>query len=567
MTIRNVVTAFLAISGSYTTVHSFHSVQSLSQMGRLSSVSLTQLTHNTPISHSSTHMAITRKSTSTELKAMNSIMNNVASPIGALVVLATVIVVHESGHYLAARSLGMEIEEFSVGVGPSLWTKKVGETSFSIRALPLGGYVRFPENYNSTLVQAVERTQIWRESQNEQPWKRKLSSILSLGAYDELLKQEEQKFKEEQAKQKTPWWKFGKATNRKSNTGSFTEDSTQEIVYYDNPNLLQNRPWPQRAMVVAGGVIFNFILAFVIYFAQVTSPDGWLRPMVEPGIKVTMTPSSNAAAAGLLRKGDVIVGFGGTSGSAMQSMFLPTSITNPPPESKATASSTTTATTLRQSQIAIRNLISEIKATPEGESITLRVLKGTSSTEKTTSIASEVVDMVVVPKSNGKVPAIGVLLGPNIRGVQRVRSTSLLDATRLATNAVVELTLDTAEGLTQVLVSTLWSSTSSDPMGGAAGKLSGPIGLIQSGSEVVSTSDLTAILSFAAAISINLAVVNSLPLPALDGGQMVFILMEAVSRRKVDQRFQETVTSVAVLLLLFLTLRTTVGDVEGLFTK
>jgi membrane-associated protease RseP (regulator of RpoE activity) len=39
-----------------------------------------------------------------------------------------------------------------------------------------------------------------------------------------------------------------------------------EIEYYDDPDLFQNRPWPERAIVTAGGVIFNLLLAFCIYF-------------------------------------------------------------------------------------------------------------------------------------------------------------------------------------------------------------------------------------------------------------------------------------------------------------
>ena len=101
--------------------------------------------------------------------------------------------------------------------------------------------------------------------------------------------------------------------------------------------------------------------------------------------------------------------------------------------------------------------------------------------------------------------------------------------------------------------------------GAPAGQgISGPVGLIRTGSEIVSTNDLATIVTFAAAISVNLAVVNSLPLPALDGGQMIFILFEAVTGRKVDQRLQESITSAAVLLLLLLTVGTTFSDVESI---
>ena len=79
--------------------------------------------------------------------------------------------------------------------------------------------------------------------------------------------------------------------------------------------------------------------------------------------------------------------------------------------------------------------------------------------------------------------------------------------------------------------------------------------------------DLTAVVMFAAAISINLGVVNALPLPALDGGQLMFVLAEALTGRKVDQRLQEGITSVAVLILLFLSLSTVVGDVSSMLVR
>lgn len=50
--------------------------------------------------------------------------------------------VHEGGHFLAAKLLGIAVEEFAVGFGPPLWTRKRGETRYSVRAFPLGGFVR-----------------------------------------------------------------------------------------------------------------------------------------------------------------------------------------------------------------------------------------------------------------------------------------------------------------------------------------------------------------------------------------------------------------------------------------
>ncbi len=67
---------------------------------------------------------------------------------GALVVAVTVlafallIVVHELGHFLAARGCRMRVERFSLGFGPTLWSRRRGETEWAVSALPLGGYVR-----------------------------------------------------------------------------------------------------------------------------------------------------------------------------------------------------------------------------------------------------------------------------------------------------------------------------------------------------------------------------------------------------------------------------------------
>lgn len=54
-----------------------------------------------------------------------------------------ILFIHELGHYLAAKAVKMPVYEFSVGVGPKLYSKKIGDTEYSIRCIPLGGYVSF----------------------------------------------------------------------------------------------------------------------------------------------------------------------------------------------------------------------------------------------------------------------------------------------------------------------------------------------------------------------------------------------------------------------------------------
>ncbi len=73
---------------------------------------------------------------------MTSILQSI--PMIAVTVLAfgLLIVIHELGHYLAARWSGMRVERFSVGFGPVIWSRKRGDTEWAVSAIPLGGYVK-----------------------------------------------------------------------------------------------------------------------------------------------------------------------------------------------------------------------------------------------------------------------------------------------------------------------------------------------------------------------------------------------------------------------------------------
>lgn len=204
-------------------------------------------------------------------------------------------------------------------------------------------------------------------------------------------------------------------------------------------------------------------------------------------------------------------------------------------------------------QRAITEFIGQIRETPDGDSLSLEVLKKNAPTP---------VHVVVQPKratSDGP-QSIGVMLRPNYKANIALKSDDIPEAAKLAATSVAELTLETTNGLV-AFFSQIASGKGAPP----GQSVSGPIGLIRTGSSVVSTSDLTAILTFAAAISVNLAVVNSLPLPALDGGQMLFVISEAITGRKLDQRLQEGITSVALVFLLLLSFSTTIGDVESIF--
>jgi len=95
--------------------------------------------------------------------------------------------------------------------------------------------------------------------------------------------------------------------------------------------------------------------------------------------------------------------------------------------------------------------------------------------------------------------------------------------------------------------------------------VAGPVGMYQVTAMVRQESGFLGVLQFFGVVSVNLAVVNLLPLPALDGGRIMFILWEKISGKKINAKFEATANAVGMSLLLGLVLLVTVGDVIRLF--
>lgn len=528
-------------------------------------------------------------------------LSAIGSPIGSVAVLGFVILVHESGHFLAARSLGIDVDEFSVGVGPRIVGvrrklvddkyvfEKINDAvkdeeedneptnnegiEFSLRALPLGGYVRFPENYNRTL--AFEQEDMSRRNRDEARMMRVenasmlekvlesiaakgfVLNIITLGLIKKwqairIEEQIQQAEEESQLKSSTnnmvkssggTWWKsLPFASNNNNNKEKDKQKGNDDklailkaaklpdIDYFDDPNLLQNRPWNERAVVLSGGVVFNILLAFACYFGEVQA-RGIPSPVFDNGCVVSQVPGKDSPSFGLLKEGDIIVGVNG----------------------QVTSSTNTNSESIWASQKEISNVISTVRETPEGESVKLTIVHGKNSD------SSEVIS--ITPKRNNDgVASIGVMLGPNYLRTDVIKAQNALDAAAKAGKEVYQLTSQTASSIFGLLLGFLFGK------GLPAGtSMSGPIGVLKSGADVVSSSDLSAVVAFAASISINLAVVNALPLPALDGGQLAFVLAEAAAGRQIDQRVQEGINAGALLILLIFSFGTAIGDVTSIF--
>jgi len=203
--------------------------------------------------------------------------------------------------------------QFAVGFGPKLFGFEALGNEFNFRVFPLGGYVRFPENYNITLVNE-QRKDLGKEYEQYQKdleelgvaprtFGFELANLLSLGTLDKQRKEEEEeailKAQQQDEKNTTPWWKSVFAVGGNTQTTKSKIPTPPEITnpddipidYYDDPDLLQNRPWFQRAVVLSGGVAFNLLLAFSIFFGQI-STSGLPQPVFDQELSSPRIPAT-----------------------------------------------------------------------------------------------------------------------------------------------------------------------------------------------------------------------------------------------------------------------------------
>lgn len=276
---------------------------------------------------------------------------------------------------------------------------------------------------------------------------------------------------------------------------AFPDDDPESEFSPDDPDLLKNRPILDRAFVISAGVLANAIFAYTVLFTQVNSV-GVLEQTFGPGVLVADVVENSAAYRGGLQKKDIVLGVDGSP--------------------------------LLSDQSSVIQLVEAIKASV-GQTVHFDLLRGNENIT---------VDIIPDKTSDGN-GRIGVQLAPNAAS-NRVKAADLKEATELASEEFVRLLDTVVDGLKQIVFN--FSQT--------ADKVSGPVAIVAVGAEVA-RSDAAGLFQFAALVNLNLAVVNILPLPALDGGYLMLLLVEALrGGRKLPSGVEQGIMSSGLLLLL-----------------
>ncbi len=353
------------------------------------------------------------------------------------IILLVLVIVHEFGHFIVAKLVKMRVDEFAFGFPPRIFGKKVGETTYAVNALPLGGYVS-----------------IWGE--NGEP--------------------------DDEAK--------------------------------THPRAFGNRPWWAQLSVLIAGVVMNMVLALFIFIGisygtiQVSVDDPIYGSRVEKVdiVVVDVAPESPAFRAGVV-----------------PGVTLVEIVANKQKASLASATS-----------------VIDFIASHPNDPFTITYASRDGRVASTT-IASV---YGIVPDKK----AIGV----SLEGAGMVKTT-VLEAITLGYARTYNMTAMTIEGL-GMLVTSIGKGDS------VLESLSGPVGIARI---VGQTSEYgpIAILTLVAVLSINLAIFNILPLPALDGGRIVIVLIETITRTKIPFKYYSIANMIGFLLLMGLLLVVTFNDI------
>jgi len=367
----------------------------------------------------------------------------------AIIVLGVLIFVHESGHFLLAKIMGVRVEKFSLGFGPKLIGTKIGETEYLLSAFPLGGYVK----------------------------------MFGEGGFIE-----------------------GSETNHQPENGTTQSaaDDLGELTEYEKSRSFSHKPVLARIAIVVAGPVFNLLFAWLIFMVICTMGVPTMTTRIGDALK-----DKPAAKAGM-QKGDVI-----------------TAINNKP--------------TKQWEQIA------EGVAASKGQPLTVTAKRESRDLTFTITPEPRISKNLFGENVNGY--AIGVASAGEIVAKQYGPSQAIIVGSE-QTWKVIELTVMSLVKMAQRVV----------PMD----SVGGPIMIAKMAGEQASAGGAS-FLAFMALLSINLGVLNLLPVPVLDGGHLLFYFMELIFRRPVPQKVREYAQQIGMALLLGLMVLAFYNDIVRYF--
>lgn len=498
----------------------------------------------------------------------------VVSIIGFIFTLGLVILIHEFGHFYFAKKAGILCHEFSLGLGPIIWSKKKGETRFSIRAIPIGGYVSMAgEEVNESYVRVDDLIGV-----------KTVDGMIQEIILDPAMQVEPFRVESLDLKEASSLHINGQPVAE--NAFLIFKNKTVQIAP-KNRSFESKTLW-QRFITIFAGPMMNFILAIGIFFIIALSTGFPVEDSSELG-----GINEGFPAALRLEVGDEITAVGDTPvdswnafTAAMDARLgernIPITF-----ERSGTVQTHLINPRLYFYSIGFNSALDaeeDLRIGPVVEN-TLADQAGFLQDDRLVSIngadLTSWVDVVNIVSANqtGQTMTFTV----DRAGTLRTLSVQPYEEAVLATQnvAMVESFIGVSPtqsfdffrsvqaGFTGTLAAsrlifdTLGLLFSSSQVG--AGDLAGPLGIFQLTAQSLNGGALV-FLNWIGLLSVNLGIINLLPIPALDGGRLVFLGYEGLTRKKVNPKVENTLHFVMFVLLMGFFVFVTFNDILRIFT-
>lgn len=411
-----------------------------------------------------------------------------------LVVFGLLVFVHEFGHFIIAKKCGILVREFSIGMGPKLFQVRRNPTTYTIRWLPLGGYVRLASKDDETelkpgmtvILQTNEQHEVVRidASGSDIPIEGLPLLITEVDLVDQLFIKGYENGEEDKL-----------VSYRVNHDATVIDQTNTELIIAPRDTQFQEANVWQKLATNVAGPLMNIILGFVVFLIWTFTIPGPATTTI--GAVEANSPAEQAA----VEPGSKFVSINGHK--------------------------TTTFNEISNQINASKGKVLSIVLTSHGKTKTVSVKP------KTVKIQGQ------------RVYQIGIKAKSDDRFLAKAKRG-----------------WDTAVSTTGMIFNALGGLIRHFSLN----KLSGPVGIYSQTSQV-SQMGFTYLLAFLAMISINLGIVNLVPIPGLDGGKLLLNLIEIFRGKPISEDHEAMVELVGFGLLLLLIIAVTGNDIYRYFIK
>lgn len=427
-------------------------------------------------------------------------MSYLVTIIAFIIVFGVLVTVHEYGHMFFAKRAGIMCPEFAIGMGPKIFSFRKNETLYTIRLLPVGGYVRMAgDGLEEPPVEPGMNVKIKLNEENE------ITHIILDDHHKfqqiEAIEVKKCDFKDDLFIEGITACDNERHHFKIARKSFFVENGSLVQIAPRDRQFAHKKPWP-KFLTLFAGPLFNFILALVLFI-------GLAYYQGTPTSTVEQVADKYPAQQAGLQKGDKIVQIGKYKISEFDDV------------DKALDKVKDNKTTVKFER---DGKTKSVELTPK------------KTERKLTKVSSETKYVL------GFQPASEhTLFKPIVYGFE-----SFLKGSTLIFTAVVGM-----------LASIFTGGFSFD-------MLNGPVGIYHNVDSVVKAG-IISLIGYTALLSVNLGIMNLIPIPALDGGRILFVIYEAIFRKPVNKKAETTIIAIGAIFMVVIMILVTWNDIRRYF--